>query len=232
MSRSDFILSSMLEFLASDSWWSNILDFMLSKCEPFQKHDTISIKEFIVYQEYLSFLERLLYNDFCNQFSLEPRELEETIANELLSSNKMALQIQEQLLRSTDFITFREDMIAHNERIEQEVNSIMNVPNLPIAEPESIPIHEPEVPNSKLPSLNLIPSPRGQRFVVNPNIMPKPSPRRKLMINPEMRNISQLPMLLSKNKEYTQVLKSPIPLIKLLKPLAVKLPPLSRSPRY
>lgn len=231
MSHSDFILSSVQEFLGSDIWWSGILDFMLSKCEPFHRNETITIAEHNIYQEYLKFLEAMIYNEYCVQNGVDPEELDNLIVEGIANSNRVAIQIQDQLIKSTDFLQFRSDMIAHNARIEEEVNTVMN------GQYESYPkdnecypieIHEPEPNISNLPTLNLLPSPRNQRYRVNI----QQSPRRKLMINPEMKNISMLPALLAKKSETYISTKQPIPPMKILKPVPVRLPPLGKSPRF
>ena len=250
MSDSETILSCVLDFFASDTWWSQILDFMLSRCEPFHQKPDISFEEYGIYMEFINFIEKLLYGNVCEQIGISPEKLENTILQALQNQNEKAISIRDTLFGATDIITFRSDMISHNERIEKEVQNVMNknfnnpdeslLPNQQAQNQQQVPpihfsIHEPSAMHqpqgSQLPHIE-IKSPRNPRFCTTNKqpMIPHPPliPHRPTLIAGD----GQLPGILSRKKETLQSMQTGVPALKIPKPVAVKLPPLGKSPRF
>lgn len=178
------ILNGAQEFLASDIWWSQILDFMLSKCEPFKTSNSYTFEEYKIYQEYVAFLEKLIDVDMCKQLDISPGNFEDAIMRGIEKGNATAISLKDILVHAFDFPSFCSDMIAHNERIEQEVESVMRqdydanpVPeNNQINNNPRFAVHEPEQMRTNVspPSPTNIMPPLQNFQVVPPNNPPSP----------------------------------------------------------
>ena len=145
----DAILNSLVNLLSSDTWWSQILDFMLSKCEPFHSTPDISFEEYNIYMEFIKLIENLLNENVCKQNGISFDIMGNALMDAIKAQNETALNIKDTLMKTTDIIIFRTDMIAHNERIEKEVQSVMDK-NFAPTEPNNghgeIHVHEPLPP--------------------------------------------------------------------------------------
>ena len=124
---SDTILNNACDFFASDQWWSQILDFMLSRCEPFRAAPSYSFEEYQIYDEYMKFLEKLIDVEMCQQLQVTPQQFEDHLLQGLEQNNPVATSVRDTIVHAADFVTFCTDMIAHNERIEKEVQELVQM---------------------------------------------------------------------------------------------------------
>ena len=122
---SDPILNNACDFFASDQWWSQILDFMLSRCEPFRKSSSYSFEEYQIFQEYMKFIQNLIDVEMCQQINVTPEQFEDALLQGLQANNPVAISLKDTIVHASDFVLFYTDMVAHNERIEKEVENVM-----------------------------------------------------------------------------------------------------------
>lgn len=231
MASGDDLLRKISDFFASDQWWSPVLDFMLSNCEPFSRTH-FSVQQYQIFLEFEKLVTNLVEGKLCQSLQLSPDIFEEIILVGIEQNNPQARTISQTIKDAFNFPQFSLEMHAHNERIEQEVSQVMQ--KVPFEMPNNVPRFEIKEPSPAPSGLPPIESARNPRFSVKqPTGLPKAlTPR--FAINAEMaqRGHSQLPAILSHKKETLQTMNSGVPSIKVPKQAPAKLPPLGKSPRF
>lgn len=184
---SDSILQSASDFFTSDSWWSQILDFMLSKCEPFKAAPAYSLEEYQIYQEYMDFIQKLVDEEMCKQLNISPQQFEDAMLQGLENNNHIAISLKDTIEHAVNFTSFCNDMIAHNERIEKEVESVMKKEYALVLEQEesnenqdqqepqnnAFQIHEPSaMKSSNVPRSNITPPLKPQNSQQQQQVQP------------------------------------------------------------
>lgn len=244
MGENNTTFDSIIDFLSSEMWWGQILDFMLSRCEIFRESDTYSIEEYKIYKEYCAFIEKIIDQQLCENVKLTANQLEEVILQGVENDQPQAMSIKDTLYRALDFETFRRDMVSHNERVEEEVRNVLAektaMESPLINNSEAYQVHQPNNV-SALPSLN-IQSPRNPRKnIFNRALVYQHAMKMK---GPLLHPTSNVPIhsppsfnnanigLFKPSNMLAQSNACGLPPLKSPRPPMAKLPPLLKSPRF
>ena len=123
---SDFILK-IADFLSSDEWWNEITEYKETNCVLFMNdlEDTPNHKEFLCFKTFLHIITNLIDVHLCQQLGIDSDKLEQIIYDSYLQGNHKAKVIVETLQKTTDFLSFREDMVRRNKESNDEMDEMI-----------------------------------------------------------------------------------------------------------
>lgn len=117
-------LLNILNFLTTDLFWGPILDFVLSKCEPFVS-ETNTFEQYLIFLEYRNLANQIFEKSLFDEVKIKPDDLENIVMIGLSKKIRTAEKIVEHLRPMLDFNFFKEEMREHNSRIEAEFAQVV-----------------------------------------------------------------------------------------------------------
>ena len=125
--NNDLIIREVGDFLSSDEWWNEITEFKTTNCVLFMNdvEDPPNNKEFLCFKTFLHIITNMIDCDLCNKLNIDSDNLEKILYDGFASGNHQAKVIVETLKKTTDFLTFREDMIKFNQDANDEMDEMI-----------------------------------------------------------------------------------------------------------
>ena len=122
MKNKYFNIENSFKFFTSEKWWKPIISFIFEKCSIFTTNQS-KFNEYSIYLEMVSLIENLLEFELCKENNINFQTFEDYLISGLKENNKICINIIELLKKSTNFKEFKNQMLYHNQRIENEVSN-------------------------------------------------------------------------------------------------------------
>lgn len=121
----DEVITTKIAILfASEAWWKPVFGFMSTNCGKFSA-DSCSNEEYDCFVDFRKLVENLIDSYICKQIGVRPQQFENAIYEQYFVNNPRAVSIVDMLQNMMDFMKLKEQMIAQNEKIEEETTNAM-----------------------------------------------------------------------------------------------------------
>jgi hypothetical protein len=115
----DELIRHIAGVTSSDVWWKPVIGFIVTNCAKFAGLDFTN-EEHDCYVSFVRFLTEVFDSFLAKRLNTKAATLESAMLGGLRRGNPTAIAIGQMLRNYTDFIFFRQQMLAMNEEIRQD----------------------------------------------------------------------------------------------------------------